>query len=45
MLTNKEYDLVVCDLNMPIMDGFQACKNILQFYYRYNRNILIYGDN
>jgi hypothetical protein len=29
---------------MPIMDGFQACKFIVDSYNRYNYNKIIYGD-
>jgi CheY-like chemotaxis protein len=26
------FDVVIMDLNMPLMDGFQACKNIKEMY-------------
>ena len=26
------------DLNMPIMDGYEACKQIIQLYKEYNKN-------
>lgn len=26
------FDLIVLDLNMPISDGFEACKNIMKLY-------------
>ena len=29
---NKLYDLIVMDLNMPVLDGFTATKNIKNFY-------------
>ncbi|MFN9903755.1 MAG: response regulator, partial [bacterium] len=25
----KQYDLVICDLTMPVMDGYECCKKIL----------------
>lgn len=25
------FDVIILDINMPIMDGFQACKQISQF--------------
>ena len=28
----KNYDLIVMDLNMPVLDGFTATKNIKNFY-------------
>jgi hypothetical protein len=29
---------------MPIMDGYDACKFIIDCYKRYNYNKMIYGD-
>ena len=26
------FDLVILDLNMPISDGYEACKNILKLF-------------
>lgn len=30
------YDAIILDLNMPIMNGHEACKQILQIYKDYN---------
>ena len=27
---NKDYDLIICDINMPVMDGYQFCINFLK---------------
>jgi len=27
---SKRFDLVVLDLNMPISDGYETCKNIIK---------------
>ena len=29
---NSLFDLIVLDLNMPISNGYETCKNILQKY-------------
>jgi hypothetical protein len=29
---------------MPIMDGSEACQFILDYYLRYNKKRLLYGD-
>ena len=26
------FDLVILDLNMPISDGYETCKNIVKFF-------------
>jgi CheY-like chemotaxis protein len=26
------FDVIILDLNMPIMDGYEACKKINQMY-------------
>lgn len=28
----KKIDFILLDLDMPILNGFEACKKILQFY-------------
>jgi CheY-like chemotaxis protein len=40
----SHFDAIILDLNMPIMNGYDACKFILDSYSRYNYNKLIYGD-
>ena len=30
----KHFDAIILDLNMPIMDGYEACKQINQIYER-----------
>ena len=30
------YDLIVLDLNMPIMNGYVACQKICQLYKSFN---------
>ena len=32
----RHFDAIIMDLNMPIMDGYKACKKILQIYKEYN---------
>lgn len=34
----RHFDAIILDLNMPIMDGFEACKQIIQIYKEYNVN-------
>jgi len=33
----KKFDFIILDLNMPIMDGFDACKQIIDFYSDENK--------
>ena len=32
MATKGSYDIVIMDLNMPIMDGFKATQKIVSYY-------------
>ena len=32
MAKNNQYDCIICDLNMPVMDGFECAKKIKEFY-------------
>ena len=32
----EHFDAIIMDLNMPIMDGWEACKRILQIYKDFN---------
>ena len=38
------FDAIILDLNMPIMDGTEACTFILDYYKRYIKKVQIYGN-
>ena len=37
-----KYDMIILDLNMPVMDGFTACKSILGLFK--DENCFNYSD-
>lgn len=34
----KPYDIILLDLDMPILNGYEACEKIKKFYELYNDN-------
>jgi len=34
--TLRNYDLIILDLNMPIMNGYEACQRICEIYKAFN---------
>lgn len=34
---SKEYDLIICDINMPIMDGYQFSTNFIKNFEDQNK--------
>ena len=42
MVIKIQYDLVLCDLNMPVKDGYQCCEQIKQ---QYESNNLFNNEN
>lgn len=39
------FDAIILDLNMPIMDGHEACEKIIQIYKDYNDRQIALKDN
>ena len=35
----ERYDFIILDLSMPIMDGYEACRQILDYYSEENKLI------
>ena len=32
MVKSKYYDFIICDLNMPVMDGYECVTKIKEYY-------------
>ena len=32
IVKKTQYDFILCDLNMPVMNGFTCCAKIKKFY-------------
>ena len=32
MVKQKDFELVICDINMPVMNGYQFCQNTIQYF-------------
>ena len=39
------YDFIIMDLNMPILNGHEACQQIVNFYQLLDRDILSLENN
>ena len=37
MVKSNQYDFIICDLNMPVMDGFECALKIKDFYENKNQ--------
>lgn len=41
----KHFDVVILDLEMPIMGGIEACQQIKQIYHEFNQNKLSQSES
>ena len=45
LVKSNLYNFVICDLNMPVMDGFECCQKIKTFYENYNQQFFLVKVN
>ena len=43
MVQKTQYDFIICDLNMPIMDGYQFAEQTRNFYNDKNESVFAVG--
>jgi len=45
MTKNGNYDFIICDLNMPVMDGYECAFKIKEFYKNSNQIFEVSNDD
>ena len=45
MTKNANYDFIICDLNMPVMDGYECAIKIKDFYKNSNQIFEVSKNN